>query len=599
MNKNFSISEGKTFDEALSNALAELGCSRENVEIETIESGKKVLGIRYKNYILKVKKKVEKKIEIKQDGFFDIFYREDGVYLTVFRPTGGGQRVKFEEVMQTVKNKRIEDADIGQIKKAISDPQGGTFRFAKAQEKELIDGEVEINIRNDKMSATIVLYPPDGGKDIEFKEVMNVLASNGIVKGIDEERIKKAIDSNEVNKEILIAEGRNPINGEDAELKLEFDVIHTTVPKLMEDGRVDYRSIGSIANVKAGQPLATITQPTIGEAGYTVTGEAVEQKKGKDIPVPIGKNVEYIEQERKIISKIEGKAEYKNGKIDVMNLLDIDGDLNMSVGNVNFAGDVLVRGNVLMGFKLIASGSIEIFGVVEGAEIEAGGDVILRQGIQGMEKGKIKCKGNFVARFVENADIEVEGHIRVDSIMHSNIKCGDKVFVSGKKGLIVGGSVWVSKDIVAKILGSPTGTITDVKLGVLPEVRTKYDKLIQEIKQIETDKEEIEKTIKLIEKIETKSNLTQDKKTVKFEANKRKIMLEKLLGEKKYEYKVVEKKINSASDSGVHVSGITYPGVRIMIGSAVMNVYDRYEYSTFVREGLDVSVREYSGSEVK
>ena len=599
LDKNIYISEGNSFNDALSKGLQELGCSKEDIDIKIIEEGKKLFGITRKKYKLEIRKKTKKKVENKQDGFFDIFFREDGVYLSVFIPTGGGKRVKIEDVMKRIETKKIKDADIKQIRMALSTSEGGTFKIAETQEEELIDGSVEINVSKDKMTAIMVLYPPDGGKEVSLEDVMAIIAEKGIVVGVKETEIKKAVSNNIFKKEIVIAEGRKPIDGENAELKLKFETVQSTAPKLLEDGRVDYRDIDSIINVKEGQVLAEIAPPTEGEPGYTVTGELIEAKKGKDIVKPIGKNVEYIEEERKIISKIDGKAEYRKGKIDVVNLLDIKGDLDMSVGNIDFSGDVLIRGNVIMGFKLIASGSVEVFGVVEGAEIEAEGDVVLRQGIQGMGKGQIRCKGNLVAKFIENANIEVSGYIKADSIIHSNIKCEDRLFVSGRKGLIVGGRIRVCNHIVAKTLGSPTGTITHIDLGVLPEVRTNYERLKEEIKQLTIDKEEIEKTITLIEKLKLKSALTNQKEAIRLEAEKRKVMLANILTEKESEFKSLEEEIGRASDAGVHISGVIYPGVRITIGSSTMIVYDKYEFSTFESDGVDIVLKEYSGDKIK
>ena len=74
-------------------------------------------------------------------------------------------------------------------------------------------------------------------------------------------------------------------------------------------------------------------------------------------------------------------------------------------------------------------------GVVEGAVLTAGGHIILKRGIQGMEhRGVLKATGNIISRFIESATVEAGGYVSADAIMHSKVVAKSDITVDGKKG---------------------------------------------------------------------------------------------------------------------------------------------------------------------
>lgn len=59
--------------------------------------------------------------------------------------------------------------------------------------------------------------------------------------------------------------------------------------------------------------------------------------------------------------------------------------------------------------------------MIEGACIEAGGNIIIARGMNGMAKGILKAGGNIVAKFLENATVSAGGYVNTESILHSNV----------------------------------------------------------------------------------------------------------------------------------------------------------------------------------
>ena len=70
-------------------------------------------------------------------------------------------------------------------------------------------------------------------------------------------------------------------------------------------------------------------------------------------------------------------------------------NVDNSVGNIYFDGTVIVRKNVLNGFKVIAKGDVQVNGIIEGGYVENTGDVVVRQGIQGYNKLVVKVFGEY------------------------------------------------------------------------------------------------------------------------------------------------------------------------------------------------------------
>jgi len=69
-------------------------------------------------------------------------------------------------------------------------------------------------------------------------------------------------------------------------------------------------------------------------------------------------------------------------------------------------GTVIVRGNVEDGFNIKADGNVEIYGTVGNSRIEAGGDIVISQGVSGRHEGYISTPKSLWAHHVENVKVD-------------------------------------------------------------------------------------------------------------------------------------------------------------------------------------------------
>ena len=275
-------------------------------------------------------------------------------------------------------------------------------KIAEHHFEELIDAGCNVHVSADKMKAYITITPPDGGANITVEKVMKALESNGIQYGINRELLESAVNYPEYNEMILIAQGKAPESGKNGRVEFHFDINIERRPTILEDGRVDFRELNIIQNVMAGQKLCTLIPPIEGINGKNVLGADVPSLSGKQSKMPRGRNVETNDEGDELFASIDGEVEYVDGKISVMPNYEVPADVGTSTGNINFVGNVVVRGNVVSGFVVEAGGSVEVYGVVEGAIIKAKGDIVLRRGMQGLGKGMLICGGDVIARYIEN-----------------------------------------------------------------------------------------------------------------------------------------------------------------------------------------------------
>jgi len=329
-----------------------------------------------------------------------------------------------------------------------------------------VDAVVHVSIVNGGLEAYINIEPPRYGGAAPTLEVLEEsLSSCGVTHNIDVEKLKELAKEPVYNRDILVARGVPPVDGDDGTVTFHIRTEKDLKPKEREDGTVDFLDLDLVENVSRGQVLCTITPPTEGTPGISVRGEVLPQKKGRPAPSFVGKNTELNEDGTTIISKIDGQVDFDGRKINVSETFTVSGDVDTSTGNVKVAGNLVVRGMVLPGFEIEAGGNIDVMGVVEGSTIRAGGNITLKSGITG---SKIYCNGDLKSRFIENCTVFVKGDITAEYILNSNIKCGKNIKVIGSIAKIIGGSCMAGQDIVARTIGSVANVKTSLELGTDP-----------------------------------------------------------------------------------------------------------------------------------
>lgn len=548
------------------------------------------------NKLIEYKIQSAEEIADNLDGFFSVDFRNNGVFLRVLPHKGSGSKIMFEDIKAYIMDNNIENVDLYTLRKKIERiNREEEIRIAEPQKKHSRDAKLEINISKDNMKVYAVVIPPVGdGKWLMYEDLLSKLTEKGIVYGLKNGVLDNLATNKNHNENVLVAEGDYPIHGKDAEIKFYFYKDKKILPSIRENGRADFKNLNLIENVNKGQLLAVKIPPEPGKEGKNIFGEPVESKDGRDINIPAGKNVEVSEDGLSCCASEDGQVLFVGNKINVFPVFEVQGDVGTSTGNIDFLGSVIVRGNVREGFKIRAEGDVEVYGAVEGAEIISNSNVILHKGIQGRNKGLINARGDIAVKYVENSQIIAGNNIIVGgAIMHSNVTAGDKVEVSGRKGLIVGGTVRAGDDIIAKIIGSSLATSTVLEVGVDPILKQNYLKEKEKKINIEIDYKRTKQAIDLLHKMDRANRLPASKKVTLNKLYNTLKHLEEQLKQIDNYVELMEKEILKIDKGRIKVLDKIYPGVKIIIGNSVMKVKDELENVILYKSDEQIKIGSY------
>jgi hypothetical protein len=302
-----------------------------------------------------------------------------------------------------------------------------------------------------------------------------------------------------------------------------------------------------------------------------------------------GRNLVISEDGRKLISQVNGHVILENDKVVVSNVLELV-DIDNSTGDIEYNGDVTIKGNILAGFSVKAKGDVVVQGVVEGATVIAGGNITFNRGIQGMNKAVIKAGGNIVSKFIESVSlVESGGNIESDSILHSRVVAKGFIKATGKKGLIIGGDVKATSFIEAKTIGNEMGTTTVVGVGVNPTMKKRMDELKNSLSTKGNDKIQLTQLMTALrKKQDIEGTLDKDKQEMLSKTMRNLIILDQELNQEKKEYEQLKSTLGEEKNACIKISNVAYVGTQLMFGDICMFLKEKYNYCQFRKEGADI-----------
>lgn len=520
-----------------------------------------------------------------RDGYVAYEWRDDGIYVTLFPAVGSGRPVSLEDLQEGLLERGLADLDPDQMM-AVWRESGKAVKVSGPLPDEMRrDAAVRVHVTDDELKAFADYDPPFGGEHLSEQGVRERLQEASVTQGIVEESVALLAGRTSPARGLCIAEGKEAVHGEDGQVQFLIDLNQNEVrPKELEDGRVDYRDLTTIFFVEKGQPLVKQIPPTSGEDGFTVTGRTIKAKEGRAAAITPGKGVGPSEEDPNVLVALEeGYPALTGKKISVLPLFVVEKDVDFSVGNIFFKGNVLVRGRILSGFKVVATGNIEVDGRVEDAYVKADGDILIRGGVVGRDKAHIEAGGAVKARFVEAATVIAGGEVRVgEGILHSHVFSGEKVILEGRHGTISGGLVSAHKEITTKTAGSPMGTATELVVGVKPDVERRLRKVKEDIDSIQKAMERIQTSIRGFgrsSKVMPTTDTPEGQTLLRLTQTKKQLYnrLKKLSDEKSE----LEEQVDPFPGAKITVTAACHPGVRVRVLDQVHTVEEEKRRASF------------------
>ncbi|MBO5136878.1 MAG: FapA family protein [Spirochaetaceae bacterium] len=583
-----------SLEEALADAAVQLGTKVSNLEYEVLEKGfSGFLGIANHPWLVRVYENVELSRKSKKargdddifmsddadsmeaqnkDGEFFIRYFDSDIMLKVILPVGEGKRVNPQEISGRLHRSDTTSIDENLIKKYTQNGTGGVYEnIGTYQHTPASDASFVIDVSHDEMQATITATAPAvGGAEISPESIIRALETQGVIAGIDNQKIEDFVDRPVYGIPAVVAEAIKPVDGRDAYISYNFETDRSKL-RMQESatGQVNFKELNLIQNVVEGQPLAQKIPAERGKGGKTLFGRYLEAKNGRDINLPLGKNVVMDSDGRTILAACNGQVLLVGDKINVEPVMEIEGDVSIKTGNITFLGTVIVKGNVDDGFNIKASGNIEVYGTVGRSSLIADGNIIVSLGIMGRDEGVVIAGKSLWAKFIQNTSVTVEDYVIVaDGIINSNVTAKKRIMLQGKRASIIGGHLFATEEISAKTVGSSGGgSETVLEVGFDPQLKQRMivlaeakDALTKELEETNLNIQTLDNMKKVrrslsAEKEESLTNLCNRKEEIVTEiANTEKELQE--VTERLHELKAIGK---------VSVSGTVYAGVKVFV----------------------------------
>lgn len=437
-----------------------------------------------------------------------------------------------------------------------------------------LDACAEVIVAPDRMTAYLYLFPAVGeGKDIGEDDILSSLEKAQVTTGIDTAILHQLCTQHPYYCIFPVARGSAPADGRDGYTREHFS--RSQEIHLREDskGNVDHRNLNIFQNIKAGEIICDIYPPEDGRDGTDVLGNVLPAQRGKEAFVPKGKNTRINKEGTALISDIDGDISYREGVFRVVSQLTISQDVDSSVGNLDFAGDILITGDICRGFTVKAGGDVTVYGMVENAMITAGENIDIKKGMNGSGSGTLRAGGNVSSRFLEHTLVMANGNVTAETIINSRITCGGSVLAVIGRGIIIGGTIRASQSVEARKIGTLSNNETAITIGssVVEEENTGF--LTSELEKARRTLDSISKNYRFLTNLPS----IPDNKKELFET----------LTEQKKQYEKLVKELDEKLDTLLHAkpdyrkchvkSDIIYGITEISLNSSKLIIRDATE----------------------
>jgi uncharacterized protein (DUF342 family) len=330
----------------------------------------------------------------------------------------------------------------------------------------------------ERMNAYFVNLPNLGERAVPTPtDIEALFVAADVCTGTDQAAIALLCEKSKQNMPmdlvIPLAHGNEPVHGRDGRFSFSVD-IEAKPGLLREDGSIDFRQLNQSHLVKANTCIGSSIPATEGKAGSDLSGKVLAGHNGFDVTMELGKNVRHRSKEGapdRYYAEIEGDlifTDYRDRRPPRMRLavhetMVISGDVDFHIGNIEFPGNVEIRGSVCPGFRVRAEGNITVAKSVEmGAQLSCDGDLVVAEGIIG-DQTHCRTAGSVYSTYVQAAHIEAGQDITLSEYAYdADLRAGNEVEIlgsskSGRGGALVGGRVMAGRRISAHHIGFDSG----------------------------------------------------------------------------------------------------------------------------------------------
>ncbi len=348
-----------------------------------------------------------------------------------------------------------------------------------------VDGTVMMTISANNMSVDATFLPPiNGGRAPTYEEALALVFSPvGVTRSFaDENAFKEAYEfmlKGSIVDGAIVAVGKQPVHGKDAKVQIFFE-IPSDKPMKDASGKTYFKQQRRFINVKTDQVLARITPATEGEPGMTVNSNPIPQVPGKPAELTAGDGVKTDETGTQFSAAIDGYIVYKQGILSIQPVIEVKGDVDYSVGNIDFVGTVDIKGDVLSGF-VVKGKDINIGGICQDATITAENNVTIKAGVKGgKNNSSISAGGNIEVGYCESGNLSAKGSIIIHKYAFNSILNAGDMVKADTKSTVAGGVIAAFAGCMFYNLGTRANTKIEISVGRKYDADNKLTRITDE-----------------------------------------------------------------------------------------------------------------------
>ena len=360
---------------------------------------------------------------------------------------------------------------------------------------------LQMHLSRDMMTVYGCVIPPIGaGWAITAERMYSAVSEAGYVFGLAENVFETILSAKALMKIFIIARGIPQQNGKDGEIIDLYSREQKINIDTNSEDPVDYKNLNWLQTIREGDVICKLVRPVPPVDGIDVRGLAVKGVPGKMPKIPAGNNTSVTEDGLSLVATADGQLSFKGSAFRVDKMLNIDGSVDNSVGNLDVIGSVSIKENVSEGFTIIATGDIVVRGIVEGAYLKAGGNIQIFHGMNGNSKGRLEAGGTVSSKYLENCHVIAAGEVKCGSIINSTVVSSDKVSVTMSKGTVIGSDVTGFKGIEARIIGNEHNRLTTLTVASNPILLEEFVSVRKQVVELERYLDENQKNIAYLDK---------------------------------------------------------------------------------------------------
>jgi uncharacterized protein (DUF342 family) len=431
--------------------------------------------------------------------------RKEGMYLKV--PVPPPNDFNIRDVKRNFLDDGIMNADFKRIKQVI-EKHANRFEFVGEHFERFDEAKAPFVILTSRPKVASIFIESTfalSGLNLTVKDIEFILNKAGVTVGIEWSEISTLINKRLYGKKVVVARSIAPINGENAKIMEMVAIDPNAKPFKLSDGSVDFHQMENIQQIGKHELIAKRIPPTAGKIGTDIFGQPIPPTPGDNVFLPKGSYTVISDDNSELRSTCAGYLYRENKNIAVGRLFIVPGNVDFKCGNINYSGDVLVRGSVLSDFKIEAQGNITIEGTVEGAEIKSNeGSIIIKGGLFGKDKAIVEAKESIEIGMAQDCKIICEN----DVILHKqltkvDVKARSLLSKAGRKTLVNSCALTLYENLSLFQIGTSQGSATTVKFlnKKLEESLEKFEQFNKAIAKIQNDMEAYQRRLKTMKNI--------------------------------------------------------------------------------------------------